>query len=70
MSPRLVAVASQEQPESPFAKDALARLWENAQDRETGAGAVEAIRARRQQELAAKAEKRPGHWSRFLRGGS
>ena len=70
MSSHLVPGGSQEQPESRFAKDAMARLWMDAQDRETGADAVEAIRARRQQELEAKAEKRSGHWLRFLRGGS
>jgi hypothetical protein len=70
MSPRLVAVGSQEQPESRFAKDTMARLWQDAQDRETGADAVAAVRARRQQELEAKTVKRSGHWARFLRGGS
>lgn len=70
MSPRLVPVDSQEQPESRFAKDTMARLWKNAQDRETGAEAIVAIRARRQQELEAKTEKRAGTWQRFLRGGA
>jgi hypothetical protein len=69
MSPRLVAVGSQEEPESRFANDAMAQLWQDAQDRETGADAVEAIRARRQQELEAKTVKRSGHWARLLRGG-
>lgn len=70
MSPRLVPVESQEQPESRFANDKMARLWKDAQDRETGAEAVAAIRARRQQELEVKSEKRAGSWQRFLRGGS
>ena len=69
MSPRLVPVGSQEQPESRFAKDTMARLWKNAQDRETGAEAIAALRARRQLELEAKTEKRAGNWQRFLRGG-
>jgi hypothetical protein len=70
MSPRLVAVGNQEQPESRSAEDAMARLWQDAQERETGSGAVEAIRAHRQQELEAQAVKRSGHWPRFRRGGS
>jgi len=49
MSPRLVAVDGQKQPESSYANNAMTRLWQNAQDRETGAEAVVAIRARRQQ---------------------
>jgi hypothetical protein len=49
MSPRLVAVDGQKQPESSYANNAMTRLWQNAQDRETGAEAVLAIRARRQQ---------------------
>jgi hypothetical protein len=48
----------------------MTRLWQNAQDRETGAEAVEAIRARRQQELEAKSKKRAGRLQRFLLGRS
>jgi hypothetical protein len=59
-----------EQPESSFANDAMTRLWQNAQDRETGAEAVEAIRARRQQELEAVTERQGGGWQRFLLGRS
>ena len=56
MSPRLVAVDGQEQPAaSTFTNNAMARLWENAQDRETGAEAVVAIRARHQNEIEAPA---------------
>jgi hypothetical protein len=47
----------------------MTRLWQNAQDRETGAEAVEAIRARRQQQLEAEAQKH-GHRRRFRRGRS
>jgi hypothetical protein len=47
----------------------MTRLWKNAQDRETGAEAIAALRARRQQELEAGTEKRAGKWQRFLRGG-
>jgi hypothetical protein len=70
MSPRLVVTDSQEQPESRFAKDTMARLWKNAQDRETGAEAVEAIRARWQQEREASAAKHGGRLQRFIRGRS
>jgi hypothetical protein len=70
MSPRLVATDSEEQPESRFAKDTMARLWKNAQDRETGAEAVEAIRARRRQEREAGASDQGGRWQRFIRGRS
>jgi uncharacterized protein YbjQ (UPF0145 family) len=37
------------QPESSYANNAMTRLWRNADDRETGAEAVVAIRARRQE---------------------
>jgi hypothetical protein len=47
----------------------MTRLWQTAPDRETGAEAVEAIRARRQRELEAKAERKKGR-RRFFRGGS
>jgi hypothetical protein len=70
MSPRLVATDSEEQPESRFAKDTMARLWKNAQDRETGAEAVEAIRARRRQEREASAANQGGRLQRFIRGRS
>jgi len=71
MSPRLVAVDGQEQPAaSAFANNAMARLWENAQDRETGAEAVVAIRARHQNEVEAKIEKKAGRLQRFLPGRS
>jgi Skp family chaperone for outer membrane proteins len=59
-----------DQPESSFATNPMTRLWQNAQDRETGAEAVEAIRARRQQELEAKSKKRAGRLQRFLLGRS
>ena len=52
---RLVAVQRQAQPESSYANNPMTRLWKNAQDRETGAEAVEAIRARHQQQLEADA---------------
>jgi hypothetical protein len=48
----------------------MTRLWQNAQDRETGAEAVEAIRARRQEELEAVTERQGGRWQRFLLGRS
>jgi hypothetical protein len=48
----------------------MTRLWQNAHDRETGAQAVEAIRARRQQEVEANANKQAGRVQRFLRGRS
>jgi uncharacterized protein YbjQ (UPF0145 family) len=71
MSPRLVSVDSQEQPAaSTFKNNAMARLWENAQDRETGAEAVVAIRARHQNDVEAKTEKHAGRLQRFLLGRS
>ena len=69
MSPRLVAVDGQEQAAASTSKnDAMARLWENAQDRETGAEAVVAIRARQKNEVEANAEKNAGRLQRFLLG--
>jgi hypothetical protein len=67
MSPRLVPVESSASPESRFNKDAMARLWQNAQDRETGAEAVEEIRARRKR-LESEARKPGGLRQRFRRG--
>ena len=67
MERRLVAVERQDKSASSFANNAMTRLWQDAQDRETGAEAVQAIRARRQQELDAGAKKRSGRW-RFLGG--
>jgi hypothetical protein len=67
MPPRLVAEEGSERGESRFANDAMARLWQNAQDRETGAEAVAAIRAGRlEPETVAKGQG--GRWLRFLRG--
>lgn len=37
----------EELPESKLADDPMTRLWQDADDRETGAEAVEAMRARR-----------------------
>jgi hypothetical protein len=71
MSPRLVPVDSNpEQPISGYAKNAMSRLWQNAEDRETGTEAVVAIRARHQHKLEAKAEKNSGRVKRFLLGRS
>jgi hypothetical protein len=56
-------VESPNEPERRFTDDRIARLWENAQDRETGADAIAAMRARQQLE----AEKRGGGWHRFSR---
>jgi hypothetical protein len=67
MSPRLVALDPSDDHDSRFANDAMVRLWQNAQDRDTGAEAVEALRARQRQEREAK-EKQGGRW-RFRRGG-
>jgi hypothetical protein len=69
MSPRLAAVGNPDQPASSFANDPMTRLWRDAQDRETGAEAVAAIRARRQQQLEAEAQKRVSR-RRFWRAGS
>jgi hypothetical protein len=65
----MAPVGNPDQPESSFANDAMTRLWRNAQDRETGAEAVAAIRARQQQQLEAEGQK---HGSRrhFRRGRS
>jgi hypothetical protein len=49
MSPRLVPVEPSDDSKSTFANDAMTLLWQNAQDRETGAEAVVAIRAARRQ---------------------
>jgi hypothetical protein len=46
----------------------MTRLWQNAEDRETGAEAVEAIRARRQQEREPDAARQSGRLRRFLLG--
>jgi len=48
-----------EQSKSTFANDPMTRLWQNAQDRETGAEAVEEIRARRRN-LGPQAPKKSG----------
>jgi hypothetical protein len=69
MSPRLAPVGKQDQPASSFANDPMTRLWRYAQDRQTGAEAVEAIRARRQQQLEAEGQKH-GARRRFRRGRS
>jgi hypothetical protein len=50
------------QSESSYANSAMTRLWRNDQDRETGAEAVEAIRARRQEQRDADARKQGGRW--------
>lgn len=60
MDRRLKPVKRQEQPDSSFGNDAMTRLWRNAPDRQTGADAVEAIRARRQEERDSKTEKQGG----------
>jgi hypothetical protein len=48
--------------ESSYANDAMTRLWRNADDRETGAEAVEALRARRQAQREADSQKQGGGW--------
>jgi hypothetical protein len=63
------ALEPQERPGSSFANHALTRLWRDAQDRETGAEAVVAIRARRQEERESKTKKQSGR-SLFRRGRS
>lgn len=52
----LPAAKAEEQPSSNFANDPLTRLWQGADDRGTGAEAVEALRAQRR--LEAPAEKK------------
>jgi uncharacterized protein YbjQ (UPF0145 family) len=64
MSPRLAAVDTPEQPHSSFANNAMTRLWQNAPDRETGAEAVVAIRARRQQAEADAKRSGRRFWKR------
>lgn len=44
----------------------MTRLWQNAGDRQTGAEAVEAIRAR--QHVGHRAEKTSGRWNIFRHG--
>lgn len=61
------ALEDEELPPSNFANQAMTRLWRNAQDRETGTEAIEAIRARRRQERTAPGGKRKGRWH-FGRG--
>jgi hypothetical protein len=62
MSPRLVAVGDSSESESTFKNDPMARLWKNAQDRETGIEAVIALREWKQQ-LEPRAERRgAGGW--------
>jgi hypothetical protein len=63
MSP---ADKSTDQSESSYANNAMTRLWRNAEDRETGAEAVEAIRARRQAERESDSKNPGGGW-RFRR---
>jgi hypothetical protein len=67
MSPRLAAVDSQSEPEKPFKDNLMARLWESAPDRDTGADAVVAIRTRLQQP-AQRGSKHSGRVKRFLLG--
>lgn len=54
--------ADKVQSESSYANNAMTRLWRNDQDRETGVEAIEAIRARRQEELDAASKKPGGRW--------
>ena len=61
-------VLQDEEPPPSDLANALTELWQNAQDRETGSEAIEAIRARRQQELGSREEKQGGRWP-FGRGG-
>lgn len=63
-SPGTAAVESSPEPESRFQRDAMARLWQNAPDRETGTDAVAEIRARKQ----LQPESDGGRWQRFRRG--
>ena len=50
--------------QSSYADDPMTKLWQNAEDRETGAEAVEAIRARRRN-LGPRAEKKSGPLHRY-----
>jgi len=43
---------------SPLAQDPLTRLWQEADGRETGAEAVEAMRERKRQETEAEPKRR------------
>ena len=54
--------ADKVQSESSYANNAMTRLWRNDQDRETGTEAVEAIRARRQEQRDADSRKQAGRW--------
>jgi hypothetical protein len=57
-------VDSPEEPESRFKNDTMARLWQDAPDRDTGADAIAKLRAQLQ------AEKHGGTRQRFRRGNS
>jgi hypothetical protein len=46
-APPAARAPREQSPLSSYADDPMARLWQNAGDRETGAEAVEAVRARR-----------------------
>jgi len=56
----------QQQPDSSFTNNAMTRLWKNAEDRETGAEAVEAMRAR-WRELEDQSAKQNGRKRWFRR---
>jgi hypothetical protein len=60
--PPSVLLRGEKEPQSSLADDPMTRLWQDAEERETGADAVEAIRARRRQ--AAETEEKSGFWHR------
>jgi hypothetical protein len=65
--PRLVPVEPSDDSKSTFANDAMTLLWQDAQDRDTGAEAVVALRAR-QQQPEPETPKQSGKLRRFLLG--
>ena len=57
--PPTIPVSGEREPPSSFTDDPFTRLWQSAEGRESGAEAVEQIRARRQP-LGAETGKKPG----------
>lgn len=68
--PPSIPLPGDAQPQSNFADHPMTRLWQDADDRETGAEAIEALRARRQHEAQTKGRRRRNRDGRDLPGSS
>jgi hypothetical protein len=61
--PRSIPLRGEQQPQSSVADNPLTKLWQKAEAQETGADAVEAIRARHR-EQGPEAGKKGARWRR------